>query len=268
MLRKLLWVVGVWSVLFATSLSTAPWGAAFAADMAAKAHQPSSQPLYAWGGCFVGGDVGAGWHRIEQSQIASTDGTVFTPPIDWGSSQHADFIGGGQVGCNYQFSENWVLGAQEMFDFGDIKSSNNLPDPRLAAAAPFQNTTTHEIITATARLGYLFTPQFLGYVKGGGAWTRTSTAVFFSIPAVALSESADADRSGWTVGGGLEWMFAPNWSVFAEYNYMDFGSHNITFTAAPGALGAPSIVSTRLTLQTAEVGVNWRFTSLLGAAPH
>jgi outer membrane immunogenic protein len=209
--------------------------------MAAKAPQPFSQPLYAWGGCFVGGNVGAGWHRIEQSQIASTDGTVFTPPIDWGASQHADFIGGGQVGCNYQFSENWVLGAQEMFDFGDIKSSNNLPDPRLAAAAPFQNTTTHEIITATARLGYLFTPQLLGYVKGGGAWTRTSTAVFFSIPAVALSESADADRSG---------------------------SHNVTFTAAPGALGAPSIVSTRLTLQTAEVGVNWRFTSLLGAAPH
>jgi outer membrane immunogenic protein len=99
----------------------------------------------------------------------------------------------------------------------------------------------------------------LGYVKGGGAWTNTYTAVFGTIPTNFLSEFASADRSGWTVGGGLEWMFAPGWSVFGEYNYMDFGRTDVAFTQAPGTVGAPTVVSTRLTMQTALVGVNYKF---------
>jgi outer membrane immunogenic protein len=44
------------------------------------------------------------------------------------------------------------------------------------------------------------------------------------------------NRSGWTVGGGLEWMFAPGLSVFGEFNYMDFGSRNVNFVKAPGTV--------------------------------
>jgi opacity protein-like surface antigen len=69
--------------------------------------------------------------------------------------------------------------------------------------------------------------------------------VFGTVPALFLSGSASNDRTGWTVGGGLEWMFAPNWSVFAEYNYMDFGRENINFTAAPGTFGLPTTNSIR-----------------------
>src|SRR5439155_5828618 len=60
-------------------------------------------------------------------------------------------------------------------------------------------------------------------------------------------------------GGGLEWMFAPGWSVFGQYNYMDFGRKDILFTAAPGTVGLPSINSTRLTMQPALVGANHKF---------
>jgi outer membrane immunogenic protein len=108
-------------------------------------------------------------------------------------------------------------------------------------------------------LGYLFVPQVLGYVKGGGAWTNTSTQLFGTIPTTFLSEFASSDRTGWTIGGGVEWMFAPHWSVFAEYNYMDFGRQDIAFTAGPGTIGLPSVNSTHLTMQTALVGVNYKF---------
>lgn len=54
-------------------------------------------------------------------------------------------------------------------------------------------------------------------------------------------------------------MFAPNWSVFVEYNYMDFGRTDIAFVNPPGNIGTPTLNATRLTLQTALVGVNYKF---------
>jgi outer membrane immunogenic protein len=191
---------------------------------------------------------------------------VFAPPLDLGSADSGgDFIGGGQIGCDYQFAGNWVVGIQGMFDFGDSRSSNNIFDARIAGAppagigAPFTTTRSRDLYTVTGRIGYLFTPQLLGYVKGGGAWTRTYTEIRGTLPAAFLSESASADRQGWTVGGGLEYMFAQGWSVFGEYNYADFGRKDITFIAGPGTAGVPTINSTRLEVQTALVGVNYKF---------
>jgi outer membrane immunogenic protein len=54
-------------------------------------------------------------------------------------------------------------------------------------------------------------------------------------------------------------MFVPGWSVFGEYNYMDFGNKDIAFVAGPNTFGAASIMRTRLTIQTALVGVNYKF---------
>ena len=90
-------------------------------------------------------------------------------------------------------------------------------------------------------------------VKGGAAWvrdehTRTTSAGSF------LS-SAKLTRNGWTVGGGLEWMLAPNWSIFVEYDYMDFGNKRVAFR--PGIFTAD--IDQRL--QTVLVGVNYRFTN-------
>ncbi|HEV7634219.1 MAG TPA: outer membrane beta-barrel protein, partial [Bradyrhizobium sp.] len=151
-----------------------------------------------------------------------------------------------------------VVGLQGMFEFGRIESGHIIP--------PFPNFAfsdrTGNLFTATARVGYLFAPQVLAYVKGGGAWTRTESLVFGSVPVNFLSESAlGSDRTGWTVGGGLEWMFAPGWSVFGEYDYMDFGRRNIGYVVGPQTVpgGVGDILSTRLTARTALVGVNHRF---------
>jgi outer membrane immunogenic protein len=254
--------INVKKFAFGMLAAVALTGSAFAADMApryTKAPPPPPVVVYNWTGCYIGGNVGGGWHKIEQSGLNTTAATVFVPPLDFGSAENSNFIGGAQIGCDYQFAGNWVVGVQGMFDFGDIRSRNNIPDARVAALAPFQQTRTRDIFTGTARVGYLFAPQVLGYVKGGGAWTRSFTEIYGTLPTPFLSESAGADRSGWTVGGGVEWMFAKGWSVFGEYNYMDFGRDNITFTQAPGTVGSPTVVSTRLTMQTALVGVNYKF---------
>jgi outer membrane immunogenic protein len=116
---------------------------------------------------------------------------------------------------------------------------------------------TSFIGTATARVGYLFAPQVLAYVKGGAAWTTNSDVLL--LPTGGVSESANWTRTGWTVGGGVEWMFAPGWSVFGEYNYMDFGTNSVTFTAAPGLFPVGEHINIAQKTQTALVGVNYKF---------
>jgi outer membrane immunogenic protein len=249
------------SLIAASLMIAVSTASASAADMAARPYTkaPIAAPVmtYNWSGCYIGGNVGGGWTRTNQTGISPVGGALFVPAVDLGRSEGSEFIGGAQIGCDYQFAGNFVVGVQGMFDFGNINSRNNFPDARVAGF--LQETRTRDIFTGTARVGYLFAPQLLGYVKGGGAWTNTRTEVFGTAPALFLSQSASTDRTGWTVGGGLEYMFAPNWSVFAEYNYMDFGRENINFVSAPGTIGVPTTTSTRLEMQTALVGVNYRF---------
>ena len=117
---------------------------------------------------------------------------------------------------------------------------------------------TKFIGTATARIGYLFVPQALSYVKGGAGWTNNNDYLLHQ-PNGRLSESASFNtNTGWAVGGGLEWMFAPGWSVFGEYNYMDFGTNLITFIAAPGNFPPGEHVNISLKTQTALIGVNYQ----------
>jgi outer membrane immunogenic protein len=233
--------------------------AASAADLGARPYTkaaPMAAPVmtYNWTGCYIGGNVGGGWHRIRE-----TSASVAGVPLiaDFGRSEGSNVVGGAQIGCDYQFAGNFVVGIQGMFDFTDIRSRHTLP----AFPTFFDETRTRDVFTVTGRVGYLFAPQLLGYVKGGGAWARVNTTRFVTVPAPTIvSEFANGqDRQGWTVGGGLEWMFAPGWSVFGEYNYMDFGRKNVGFTTGPLAVGIPSVVSSRYEIKQALVGINYRF---------
>ena len=101
--------------------------------------------------------------------------------------------------------------------------------------------------TLTGRVGYAVQPDWLLYFQGGAAWAHTSTD--FSGPAIAGQTSNS--RTGWTIGGGVEWMFAPHWSAFLEGNYMDFGSNSGTVATIP--------VTVKATESNVLVGVNYRF---------
>jgi len=243
----------------ASAMLVGSFGSANAADMATKA-RPMAAPVlaYNWTGCYIGGNIGGGWSRQDQTrvdQIITPAGTVALAPANYGSETDSAFIGGGQIGCDYQFAGNWVVGVQGQFDWGNVNGSHILP-----AFPTFTMFDKQDFIgTATVRLGYLFAPQVLGYVKGGGAWARTSDTLFGAGPPVFLSESAGWTASGWTVGGGIEWMFARGWSVFAEYNYMDFGTNTRTFIAPPGLFPFGEHISIRQTASTALLGVNYKF---------
>jgi outer membrane immunogenic protein len=237
-------------------------GPAMAADMPVKARAPApaTAAVYNWTGCYIGGNVGSARARIRETSIS-----VAGVPLesDFGRSSDSNLIGGGQIGCDYQVANSFVIGVQGMFDFTDINSRQTLP----AFPAFFSETRTRDVFTVTGRVGYLFTPAVLAYVKGGGAWARVDTTHFATVPPPTIvSEFArDQNRQGWTIGGGLEWMVAGGWSIFGEYNYMDFGRERVQFVTGPLAVGIPSVVSTRYEIQQALFGVNYKFN--LGGGP-
>lgn len=231
---------------------------ASAADLPRKA--PASAPpppaVHSWTGCYLGGNVGGGWQRNH-----------FVDPItgiNAGSDTGTGVVGGAQIGCDYQ-SANWVFGIQGMFDWTNADNSHQWP----GFEADTLGTKAKWFATLTGRIGYAVQPQALIYLKGGAAWLHNdysdscpaTVACTNNLGGIGYFGSADTTRTGWTIGGGFEYAFVRNWSVFVEYAYMDFGSRNETLTyhnAAGGALN-PATFNIKHTFQTALVGVNYRF---------
>jgi hypothetical protein len=91
---------------------------------------PAPVVVYSWTGCYIGGNVGGGWERTRQTQIGQNSAAgVFTasPGFDFGSSVGSDVIGGGQIGCDDQFANNWVIGIQGMYDYARINHRHAIP---------------------------------------------------------------------------------------------------------------------------------------------
>jgi outer membrane immunogenic protein len=223
---------------------------ASAADMAVKARPVVAPILYNWQGCYLGGNVGGGWSRMDTN-------LVFTDPAvpanaNFGRETDSAFIGGGQVGCDFMAGKDLVFGIKGSFDFGNVDGQHSVTDiPGLV-----ETNNMNTVATAEGRIGYLWTPQFLGYAQGGMAWMHDRNQILTT--GGALTESQTFWLPGMTVGVGAEYMFTPNWSVFAEWNYMwiedQSGQH---FNPAPGGVG--EVLQVKQVAQTFLVGVNYKF---------
>jgi outer membrane immunogenic protein len=200
-------------------------------------------PAPTWTGCYIGGNIGG---AFGDASLSGPGGTV--------STDGSGFAGGGQIGCDYQFSGGWVVGIRTMFDGTSNKRSGTIAGGPLAGDVVNFNNQWFD--TLTARLGYAFQPAWLLYLQGGGAWGHTSTNITAGGAQIAQTSHTG---SGWTIGGGVEWMFAPHWSAFLEGNYMDFGSRDGTAFTAVGTCVPGCAFSAKATETTVLIGVNYRF---------
>jgi outer membrane immunogenic protein len=231
-------------------------GTAAAADLPVKAMTaPIVAPAYSWTGFYLGLNAGYSWgHQDNDLVVAATGVTVLS------NGDHIDgFIGGGQIGYNWQFNQ-WVLGLEADFQGSGQDADGSFFLPAIVGAAAIPATTisyTDKLKwfgTVRGRVGWA-SDRWLAYLTGGWAYGRgeisgTSTA------AATTTFSATQDYSGWTVGGGIEWAFQDRWSVKAEYLYIDFGDGP---TVPVNAAGTLNIVSGRLTDNIARLGVNYKF---------
>ena len=104
------------------------WQAASAADLPRRAPPAAAvyAPVSSWTGCYIGGNAGAGWGSGE---ISSSAGTIS------GSTDSARFVGGGQIGCDWQTGA-WVFGIRNMLDWADAERSGTIGAARLTATLP------------------------------------------------------------------------------------------------------------------------------------
>jgi outer membrane immunogenic protein len=227
-------------------------GSATAADLGARAPAPYQPPLpppplFSWTGCYIGGNIGGGWASHSSNDV--TGAVTGVIGADLGSHTASGFIGGGQIGCDYQAGV-WVFGVQGMFDGSGMQGSNTD-----ATGLFVVNSNIPWLATVTGRVGVTAAPTVQVYAKGGGAWVRDNYTVT-AVPGIALG-NASSTPSGWTVGGGVEWAFAGNWTAFAEYNYLDFGTPGVNFTPAVGAAAFP--INIKQNINSFMVGINYRF---------
>jgi outer membrane immunogenic protein len=225
-------------------------GSATAADLGTRPlyqPPPPPPPVFSWTGCYIGANVGGGWASKSSNDV--TGAITGVAGGDLGSHTASGVIGGGQVGCDYQAGA-WVFGVQGMFDGSGMEGSNTDPSGLFAI-----NSQVRWFATVTGRVGFTAAPTVLVYAKGGGAWVRDDyTLTDFTGATLA---NASTNPSGWTVGGGVEWVVAGNWTAFAEYDYLDFGTPGVSFTSN---LGGPALpINIKQNINSFLVGINYRF---------
>jgi outer membrane immunogenic protein len=238
---------------------------ASAADLPRKApaYIPPPPPPLTWTGCYVGVNVGALRGRFE---LDGPFGGSASRNGDWG------FAGGGQIGCDYQFAgTGFVIGFRNMFDGTTNHRSRDFTVTTATGTATgtvdFHNRWFDAL---TGRVGYSWAPPWLLYFQGGAVWSRVTADIAGTVPApvgalalppIAFAGSFSDTKTGWTVGLGSEYRFAPNWSVFLEGNYYDFGSRDrVVVTPAATACAAGCLFSGKTTAVSILAGVNYRVT--------
>jgi outer membrane immunogenic protein len=187
---------------------------AYAADMPSRrapVYKAAPLPIFNWTGFYAGLHAGYGWG----------DSSGLDP--DGG-------FGGGQIGYNWQFSPNWVWGVEADVSGADLSD-------RVAGIG----VKTNVFGTARVRLGYTV-DRMMVYGTGGFAWADTKNW--------AGGSSDKQANYGWTIGAGLEYAFAPNWSTKLEYLYADYGRDDYNI---PGGNGL------ELKTSTVKVGINYLF---------
>jgi outer membrane immunogenic protein len=221
--------------------------------------------VFSWTGWYFGVHVGAAWGTKEWHDACFETTTGPGPQCDpgpLGSYNLNGFIGGGQIGYNWQ--SGWVVfGIEADASGADLKGGN------LCLSEADQCSSKVEAFgTITARIGGVFLNSALLYVKGGGAWVheKHTFSLFFDTPFLTSFVVTDSEtRWGWTVGTGIEVAFSPNWSGKIEYNYLDFNSERHTFVF-PAATDLTVHFPIRQNLHVIKFGVNYRFGAPLVAA--
>jgi outer membrane immunogenic protein len=246
----------------AAALAVTLAGPAFAADLPMKSEAPYVASRFSWTSCYLGGHIGGGRGTkditdpvflVQDNLIApgTTTGvtTVRTTPTG--------AVIGGEIGCDYQFSSNVVIGIEGTASGTTMKGSRSVslidspPDVALVQA------NNDFLASVSGRIGYAFDNVLLygrgGFAVAGDKYNVSGGTVAGS--GVPFNFQGADNRYGWVAGGGVDWAFSRNWSMNVEYDYYHFGRGNILMTDALS--GVTGVVDVKQTVQVLKVGFNF-----------
>ena len=200
-------------------------------DLGRPVYAPSPPPVYApppyvWTTCYGGLNAGGVW----------------SPGID-----AFGFTGGGQVGCNWLWN-SLVWGGEADLQYTGLDGSRDVFAPSASAHQDFRS---RWLATFRGRFGWLATPNMYFYATGGLALANVNTASGVNFNGTFNSLSNSTTHAGWTLGAGLEWMFAERWSAKVEYLYVDLGHATNPLPISNNDLS--------LTENIFRIGINYHF---------
>lgn len=260
---------------------------------------PPPPPLPLWsgfyGGLNAGGAFGGSSLNTAGADLFDTGRSFFgaasvASATNAGMLNKSGFIGGGQIGYNFQVSDRFVGGFE-----ADIQGLRLAGGETLWSMAketklgiPLVTVTNaskslNYLGTVRGRVGYLIAPTLLAYATGGLAYGGASARASFlqygvdtsgQIGPASSANAFSGARTGWTVGAGGEWMFFPHWSAKLEYLYYDLGD----VTISNGLAGSNPLFnlplyrsilssSTRFNGHVVRVGLNYQLPALLSSIP-
>jgi len=249
-------------------------GQVFAADLPAR--MPLKAPVTtavpsSWTGFYFGGHVGGAWGTHDYSggpagDWALSSGTTtfaFLQANETPALKSKGFIGGGQFGYNYQ-SGNIVWGLEADGTWLSLKSSRNtgaILDPLGFPTVFTESAKVDWLMTVRPRLG-IAVDKALFFVTGGLAvgHVASTSGMFRPLSGLNTFGSASSTNAGWTAGGGLEYMLTPNWSVGAQYLYVDLGK--VSYRTIDQSLLFPTFfenLSVKTKLNLATISINYKF---------
>ncbi len=253
-------------------------GAAQAADLPSRKAPPPPvyvppPPVMVWTGFYGGLNLGGGWSANSQNNsylpysdpgfgvgavVAGTPNLFFFPGGGQTNSNTGGVVGGGQAGYNFQFGQSFLAGVETDFQGSSITGGNQ-GNYAGAYPSPYGALSPTGIVTplATGNGGNIGLPWF-GTVRGRAGWLVTPTLLIYGTGGFAYGDvqvfNQNNTRTGWTAGGGVEWMFMPNWSAKAEYLYTDLSSGGQT-----GTYGWNFGNNRHPQLNVVRAGVNYHF---------
>jgi outer membrane immunogenic protein len=183
-------------------------------------------PAYNWSGFYIGAMGGYGW--------------------DSGDSSGG--FGGGTIGYNWQLpGSQFVFGIEVDAAGGSIKDS--LTEDIGGGVLATEEIKINSFGSVTGRAGFAWDAALI-YAKGGFAWANRKDSI--SVPAIGVTISDSQFHTGYTIGGGLEYLFTPSWSAKAEYMYTSLSGETYN-------LGGFPLDSGTIDFHTIKVGVNYHF---------
>jgi outer membrane immunogenic protein len=261
-MRKALGLVGV-SLFFA--------GPAFAADLAVKApvyKAPAVAPAFSWTGCYLGANAGGAWASSKASDTLGGSWLTTTAAADIAAVQAngspginaSGFAGGGQIGCNYQINQ-FVLGIEadgEYLGLSGSASSSVIAPVAGSTVTNIASISSHWLTTVRPRLGYAVGPA-LFYATGGLAVGKVSYGDTQTYVASSASGAVSSTKTGYAVGGGVEYAFDSHWIAGVEYLYVNLGSVGFNTTVQPGFPTFTNSFSADLKENIVRARLNYKF---------
>lgn len=236
--------------------------AAFAADLAPPSVEPVAPeivPSFTWTGFYAGLSAGYGRGNLDTDlkAVPTTAGPTLERALNFGlnggiakvKGSANGVVAGGQIGYNYQIDANWVIGAEADLQYAGLDTKKTF-----IGAQDIPVTVKNELNwfgTARVRAGYAF-DNVLIYGTGGLAYGQVKTKVSTGGTNLSGSET----KFGWALGAGAEYALTQNWTLRAEYLYVDLGKAE---TIKASSQISQVTAKTDVSVHTVRAGVNYKF---------